>query len=263
MDDPAPGRSPGGHEFHELGAPSAPPHRVLLKLSGGFLGDGEHVLVRDRLDFIAQQLRPLLDAHIGVGIVTGGGNILRGAVNTALGMPRTTLDRMGMVATLLNGVALAETLTAAGIPSMSFSAFPVGLEGIQPFSIAAATALLADGGVPVFTGGTGLPYFSTDTASVVRALQIGADLMIKGSRVDGIYDRDPERHADAQRFERISYQYVLDRGLAVMDQAAFAMARQNRLPLVVLNIGTPGILGALLAGTARCTRVIPEQEGEP
>jgi len=248
MDDPAPRR--------------IPLKRILLKLSGGFLGDDGHVLDRTRLDFIASQLRPVLDANVSVGIVTGGGNILRGALNTRLGMPRTTLDRMGMLATLLNGVALSEALTAAGIPSVSFSAFPVGLEGIQPFTIEDATALLADGGVPVFTGGTGLPYFSTDTASVVRALQIGADLMVKGSRVDGVYDKDPERHADARRFDRISFHEVLAQGLAVMDQAAFAMARQNRLPLVVLDIGTPGILGALLEGTARCTRVVPEGEGE-
>ncbi len=238
------------------------PSKILLKLSGGFLGQDGNVLDRTRLDFIAQQLRPLIDADIGVGIVTGGGNVLRGAADTSLGMPRTTLDRMGMVATLINGVAISEALTVAGIPSASFSAFPVGLEGIHPFSIEDADALLADGGVPVFTGGTGLPYFSTDTASVVRALQIGADLLVKGSRVDGVYDKDPERHADARRFDRISYHEVLDRGLAVMDQAAFAMARQNRLPLVVLDIGTPGILGALLEGTALCTRVNPEREGE-
>ncbi|MFH1533291.1 MAG: UMP kinase [Pseudomonadota bacterium] len=247
MDDPAPRPLPF--------------KRFLLKLSGGFLGEVDQVLDRTRLDFIASQLRPVLDAGVGVGIVTGGGNILRGAVNTRLGMPRTTLDRMGMLATLLNGVAISEALNAAGIPSASFSAFPIGLEGIRPFTTRDAVALLADGGVPVFTGGTGLPYFSTDTASVVRALQIGADLMVKGSRVDGVYDKDPERHADAQRFDRISYQEVLARGLAVMDQAAFVMARQNRLPLVVLDIGTPGILGALLEGTARCTRVAPEREG--
>ncbi len=238
------------------------PKRLLLKLSGGFLGDDGHILDRARLDFVAAQLRPLLDRGVGVGIVTGGGNVLRGAVNTALGMPRTTLDRMGMVATLINGVAISEALTAAGIPAKTFSAFPVDLEGIHPFSIEAAEALLAEGGVPIFAGGTGLPFFSTDTASVVRALQIRADLMVKGSRVDGVYDKDPERHADAQRFDEISYHEVLDRGLAVMDQAAFAMARQNQLPLVVLDIETPGILGALLEGTARCTRVVPEREGE-
>jgi len=236
------------------------PGRCLLKLSGGFLGADREILDRTRLDFVASQLSPLIEAGTGVGVVVGGGNVLRGAANKALGMPRTTLDRIGMLATLLNGVALSEALASAGIPSASFSAFPVGLEGIRRFSIEAAAALLDAGGVPVFTGGTGLPYFSTDTASVVRALQIGADLLVKGSRVDGVYDKDPERHADAQRFSRISYQEVLDRGLAVMDRAAFAMARQNRLPMVVLDISTPGIFGALLEGTARCTRVTPEQE---
>ena len=238
------------------------PNRILLKLSGGFLGADGYVLDRTRLDFIATQLRPLVDAGIGVGIVTGGGNVLRGAVNTRLKMPRTTMDRMGMVATLINGVAISEALSSAGIPSAAFNSFPVGLEGIHAFSVADADALIAEGGVPVFTGGTGLPFFSTDTASVVRALQIGADLMIKGSRVDGVYDKDPERHADARRVDRISYREVIDQGLAVMDQAAFVMARQHRLPLVVLDIGTPGILGDLLAGNARCTRVIPEDEEE-
>ncbi len=238
------------------------PARILLKLSGGFLGTDGHILDRTRLDFVAQQLRPLVDAGVGVGIVTGGGNLLRGATNTRLGMPRTALDRMGMVATLMNGVALSEALTAAGIPATNFSAFPVALEGIHAFSVSDAVALIERGGVPIFTGGTGLPYFSTDTAAVVRALQIEANLLIKGSRVDGIYERDPERHPDAQRFDHISYQEVLDQGLAVMDQAAFAMAHQNRLPLVVLDIGTPGILGALLEGKALCTRVVPERAGE-
>ncbi|MBM4372125.1 MAG: uridine monophosphate kinase [Deltaproteobacteria bacterium] len=236
------------------------PRRILLKLSGGYLGDRGLPLDRGRLDRVAAQLVPLIGRGVGVGLVTGGGNVLRGGSDQALGFPRTSLDRMGMMVTVVNGLALAEALAAAGLRAGVFSTFPVGLEGIHPFSSEAVDALLEEGGVPVFAGGTGLPFFSTDTAAVIRGLQIRADLLVKGSRVDGIYDRDPERHPGAQRFDRIDSREVIERGLEVMDQAAFALARRHRLPIVVLDIATPGILAALLDGTAVCTRVEHAEE---
>jgi len=231
--------------------------RILIKFSGealagpkGFGLDGE-VLLR-----IAQEMRAVYDTGIEIGVVVGGGNFFRGmkaAVDQ--GMDRSMADYMGMLATVQNSIALQDYFERAGIPTRVLSAIEMK-EIAEPFIPRRALRHLEKGRVVIFAAGTGNPFFTTDTAAVLRATQIGAEAIFKATDVDGVYDRDPQKFADAVRFDRLSYLDVLDRGLKVLDSTAITLSMDNKLPIVVFNMEVPGnVLRAAMGenvGTVVC-----------
>lgn len=227
--------------------------RILLKLSGEVLGGGSGM----GFDFasarpIAQQVAALARHGGGVGIVVGGGNFLRGAGSDASGVERVTVDSMGMLGTVVNAIGLAGLLRSEGMEAEAFSAF--GMEPLaRRFERRQALEILDRGGVTVFGGGTGNPYFSTDTAAALRAIEIGADLLAKGTKVDGVYNKDPERHPDAKRYEKISYSEVLSEGLGVMDATAVALCRENEMPVLVFKLLEDGALERVARGESTGT----------
>jgi uridylate kinase len=224
---------------------SIPPRdyqRLLVKVSGGYLATDQRTIDRARLDFVVEQLRPLHEEGLEISMVVGGGNVLRGAKEKSLGMNRSYLDSMGMLATVINGMALAEAFRGAGIASAPYSAIQMRHDNVRNWNLEEVRTFTAGGGIPIFVGGTGLPFFSTDTGGVVRALQMDADIMIKASRVDGVFNKDPELHADAELIPVLKYADALALNLQPLDQAAFALARENNLPIAVLNLGTPNVL---------------------
>jgi uridylate kinase len=222
--------------------------RILLKLSGEVLGGGSG----SGFDFdsarpIARDVAALARHGGGVGIVVGGGNFLRGVGSGSSGVDRVTVDSMGMLGTVVNAIGLAGLLRADGIEAEAFSA--VGMEPLAArFDRRKATEVLDRGGVAVFGGGTGNPYFSTDTAAALRAIEIDADLLAKGTKVDGVYDKDPAKHADAKRYEKISYSEVLSEGLGVMDATAVALCRENKMPVLVFKLLEDGALERVARG---------------
>lgn len=231
--------------------------RILLKISGeALMGDQTHGLDLLMLDYVRSEVKKVVDAGIETAIVVGGGNLFRGIGSAAAGLPRHVGDSMGMFATLMNATALAGYFNAHGLPAKAFSAFPVG-NLLEPFSVDAARAALAQGKVAVFGGGTSNPYFTTDTASVLRALEIGADFMVKATQVDGIYSDDPRKNPAAEFLPQVTYDEVLRRDLRIMDASAIAIARENRLPVVVVALRTPGAMLAALTGEAVGSRIVP------
>jgi uridylate kinase len=232
--------------------------RVLLKLSGESLA-GEGGVGLDGLS-LRQRVEDLIAARslgLEIGVVPGGGNILRGATSE-LPVSRVAADFMGMLATVINAVALFEMLRSHGVPSFVRSAFPI--KGLVPEFVAEeASTLVADGQVGIFAGGTGNPFFTTDTAAVLRALEIHADALLKGTRVDGVYSADPERVSDARRYTQISYDDVLAGNLAFMDRAATALCRDNQLPVVVFNQTRRGAMRRVIVGEDEGTLVGPVQ----
>jgi len=227
--------------------------RILLKLSGEVLGGGSGTgFDFDSARPIAKQVAALARHGGGVGIVVGGGNFLRGVGSGASGVERVTVDSMGMLGTVVNAIGLAGLLRADGLEAEAFSA--VGMEPLAPrFDRRKAIEILDRGGVTVFGGGTGNPYFSTDTAAALRAIEIGADLLAKGTKVDGVYDKDPARHADAKRYEKISYSEVLSEGLGVMDATAVALCRENEMPVLVFKLLEDGALERVARGESAGT----------
>ena len=213
-----------------------PYKRVLLKLSGEYLG-GEAGSGFDFsvIDTLTDQIIQLYELGLEVAIVLGGGNFFRGTGSIPMAIDRVAADHIGMMATMMNGVCLKEALRVKNKKVHVMS----GLEApsvAQTFEKERAVELIADGNILIFTGGTGNPFFSTDTAAVLRALEISADIVIKGTKVDGVYDKDPVSDTSAVKFDRLSYAEVLNRDLKVMDGAAIALCRENRLPLSVLSI---------------------------
>ncbi|HPQ41077.1 MAG TPA: UMP kinase [bacterium] len=223
-----------------------PFHRILLKVSGESLGGGRNGIDSGTLKGMVEEIAEAARRGIQIAIVCGGGNIYRG-IQADQTIDRTAADAMGMLATMINGIALREFFNAGGIPAEAMGAYPI--EGILPaFSAQQARRFLDQGTVLILCGGTGLPYFSTDTAAAMRALQIQADVLIKATKVDGVYDRDPVTYSDATRFERLSYNQVLSMDLKVMDAASIALCRDNGLPVLVFNLTRPGNLEKLLSG---------------
>ncbi len=222
--------------------------RVLLKLSGEALQGGQgsgidpQVLAR-----VAGELAQVRRSGVELGVVLGGGNIFRGVAGAAQGMDRATADQMGMLATVINGLALRDALTRAGVEARLMSAVEVG-GAVERFARERALRHLEKGRVVIFAGGTGNPFFTTDTAAALRALEIGAQCLLKGTQVDGVYDRDPRKDPAARRFPRISYQEVLERGLRVMDGAAVALAQEGRLPVVVFDMHREGNILRVVKG---------------
>lgn len=229
--------------------------RVLLKASGealmGGQGFGIDVSVTDR---IAADIKEAREMGVEVGIVIGGGNIFRGVAVASKGGDRVTGDHMGMLATIINSLALRTSLVKIGVDSVVLSAIAMP-ELCESFSQRQATAYMNEGKVVIFAGGTGNPFFTTDSAAALRAAEIGADALFKGTQVDGVYSADPKKDPSARRFERISHSEVLREGLSVMDTAAIALARENNIPIIVYSIHEKGGFGAILRGEGHCTVV--------
>lgn len=231
--------------------------RILLKISGeALMGDQTHGLDPRMLDYVRAEVKKVVDAGIETAIVVGGGNLYRGLSSSATGLPRHVGDSLGMFATLMNATALAGYFNAHGLPAKAFSAFPVG-NLLDPFSVDGARGSLAGGKVVVFGGGTSNPYFTTDTAAVLRALEIGADYLVKATQVDGIYSDDPRQNPAAEFLPQVTYDEVLRKNLRIMDASAIAIARENRLPVQVVALRTPGAMLAALQGEAVGSRVVP------
>jgi uridylate kinase len=222
--------------------------RILLKLSGeALMGSKQFGIDNDRLKQYATEIKSVVDRGVQVAIVIGGGNIFRGVQAAEGGMERTQGDYMGMLATVINSMALQSALEAEGIDTRLQSA--IELKQIaEPFIRRRAIRHLEKGRVVIFGGGTGNPFFTTDSAASLRAIEIDADVILKGTRVDGIYDADPEKHPEAQRFETISFDEVFSRGLQVMDMTAFTLCNENNLPIVVFDMNQTGNLERLVEG---------------
>ena len=222
--------------------------RILLKLSGEALRSNRDLEIDpDVVKAIAAEIRSVRDLGVQVGVVIGGGNIFRGLSAHARGMDRVAADHMGMLATMINSLALQDFLEKSGMPTRVMSA--VRLDAMaEPFIRRKAVNHLEKGRVVVFAAGTGNPYFTTDTAAALRAVEIGADVILKGTKVDGVYDADPMTHPEAKRFTSIGYNEVLERQLRVMDATAITLCRENNLPIVVFKLLEPGNLKKVLTG---------------
>ncbi len=222
--------------------------RILLKLSGeALMGDRQYGIDPKRLQEYAEEIKKVVDKGVEVAIVIGGGNIFRGVAGAANGMDRVQGDYMGMLATTINSLALQNALENANIQTRLQTA--IKMEQIaEPFIKRRAVRHLEKGRVVIFGCGTGNPYFTTDTAAVLRAIEINAEVILKGTRVDGIYDLDPEKHKNAVKFDKISYKEVMNKGLKVMDMTAFALSNENKLPIIVFDMNTKGNLEKVVSG---------------
>lgn len=228
--------------------------RILIKMSGEGLTDGKLTIDPATLARLAGEIKSVLDMGVQICIVLGGGNIFRGVAGATRGMDRTTADYMGMLATVMNGLAFADALRHLGVDARVQSAIPMPTV-CEAFIGEKAASHLKKKRVVVFVAGTGNPYFTTDTAGVLRALEMRCDAVFKSTGVDGVYDRDPKKEAGAVRFDVISYADVLAKKLKVMDMAAIALARDSRLPVVVYNQNTPGLIKQIVCGKGICTKV--------
>ncbi|MCF6181932.1 UMP kinase [Lutibacter sp.] len=229
--------------------------RILLKLSGeALMGDRQYGIDPARLAEYAKEIKKIVTKGIEVAIVIGGGNIFRGVAGASNGIDRVQADYMGMLATVINGLALQSALEDEGIYTRLLTA--IKMEQVaEPFIKRRAVRHLEKGRVVIFGGGTGNPYFTTDTAAVLRAIEIGADVILKGTRVDGIYSSDPETNKNATKFESITYKDVMNKGLKVMDLTAFALSQENNLPIVVFDMNTKGNLEKVISGENIGTKV--------
>lgn len=222
--------------------------RILLKLSGeALMGSKAYGIDPETISRYAHEIKTVVDAGAQVGIVIGGGNIFRGLQGAEGGMDRVQADHMGMLATVINGLALQSSLERIGVQTRLQSAIEMD-KICEPFIRRRAVRHLEKGRVVIFSGGTGNPYFTTDTGATLRAIEIQAEVILKGTRVDGIYTADPEKDAAATRFEAISYTEVYERGLNVMDLTAFTLSQENDLPIVVFDMNKPGNLLRVVQG---------------
>lgn len=222
--------------------------RILLKLSGeALMGNRQYGIDPERLNEYAQEIKAVVDLGVEVAIVIGGGNIFRGVAGAANGMDRVQGDYMGMLATVINSMALQSALEDAGVYTRLQTA--IRMEQIaEPFIKRRATRHLEKGRVVIFGAGTGNPYFTTDTAATLRAIEIGADVILKGTRVDGIYTADPEKDTSATKFDTLTFDEVYQKGLNVMDMTAFTLSQENNLPIIVFDMNTKGNLTRLVKG---------------
>jgi uridylate kinase len=214
--------------------------RILLKLSGeALMGDDAYGINTDVLDFVAEEVKEIIGLGVQPGLVIGAGNIFRGVAGASKGMDRATADNMGMLATVMNSLAMQDALERRGVITRVMSAIPMQ-SVCEPYIRRRATRHLEKGRVVIFAAGTGNPYFTTDSAGVLRALEIDADLVIKATKVDGVYDKDPVVYPDAVKYENLTYDDVLRQGLRVMDAAGIALAKEDNKPIMVLNMGVAG-----------------------
>lgn len=222
--------------------------RVLLKLSGeSFMGNLSSGIDPEVVEVLAGEIRDVAALGVQLGIVIGGGNIFRGMTGSAKGMDRTTADYMGMLATVINSLALQSALEHVGVPTRVQTAIEMR-EIAEPFIQRRAVRHLEKGRVVIFAAGTGNPYFTTDTAATLRAVEIKADIILKATKVDGVYDRDPVQYRDAVMYEKISYTEVLTKNLKVMDASAISLCRDNGLPLNVFNLQKAGNIKRVICG---------------
>lgn len=229
--------------------------RILLKLSGeALMGNQNYGIDPIRLQEYAQEIKQIVHQNVQVAIVIGGGNIFRGVSGVSGGMDRVQGDHMGMLATIINGLALQSALENEGVQTRLQSAIKMD-EVAEPFIRRRAIRHLEKGRVVIFGGGTGNPYFTTDSAAVLRAIEIEANVILKGTRVDGIYTSDPEKDSNATKFDFITFEEVLKKGLKVMDTTAFTLSQENELPIIVFDMNTKGNLLKVVAGENVGTKV--------
>lgn len=229
--------------------------RILLKLSGeALMGDRQYGIDPERLAEYAHEIKQVVDRGVEVAIVIGGGNIFRGVAGASKGMDRVQGDHMGMLATVINGLALQGACEDVGLQTRLQSAIQIN-EVAEPFIRRRALRHLEKGRVVIFGGGTGNPYFTTDSAAVLRAIEIHADVILKGTRVDGIYTSDPEKDSKATKFDFITFEEVLSKGLKVMDTTAFTLSQENELPIIVFDMNTKGNLLRIVNGENIGTKV--------
>ncbi|PTX01057.1 UMP kinase [Pararhodobacter aggregans] len=229
--------------------------RVMLKISGeALMGDQGYGLHPPTVARIAQEVKAVHDLGVEICMVIGGGNIFRGLAGSAQGMERTTADYMGMLATVMNALGMQSQLEALGIHTRVISAIPMD-QVCEPYIRRRAVRHLEKKRVCIFAAGTGNPYFTTDTAATLRASEMGCEGVFKGTKVDGVYDKDPKKHADAVRYDVVSYDEALEKNLGVMDATAIALARDNQLPIIVFSLDAPGGFRSILAGEGTYTRV--------
>lgn len=229
--------------------------RILLKLSGeSLMGSQSYGIDPAVLKQFAQEVQAVYSMGVQIGLVIGGGNIFRGVQAVENGIDKVSGDHMGMLATLINAIGLQNALEAQGVPTRLQSAIQVA-QIAEPFIRRRALRHLEKGRVVLFGAGTGNPYFTTDTAAALRAIEIEAECVIKGTRVDGIYDADPEKNPQAKRFTQLTYAEVIDRKLGVMDMTAITLCQENRLPILVFDMNTPGNLRRLIVGEDVATMV--------
>jgi len=229
---------------------TAKPQRILLKLSGELLaGELGHGIDEAILSGLADEIRDVHALGVQIGIVLGGGNIFRGIAGSAKGMDRVSADHMGMLATVINALSLQDALEKRGLFTRVLSAIRMD-QVAEPWIRRRAVRHLEKGRIVVMAAGTGNPYFTTDTAAVLRAVEIGADVVLKGTKVDGVYSGDPKKDASATFFPRIGYMDILNKDLKVMDATAISLCRDNRLPLIVFNVGVRGNLVRIVNGEA-------------
>ncbi len=222
--------------------------RILLKLSGeALMGERNYGIDPKRLSEYAEEIKEVVEKGIEVAIVIGGGNIFRGIAGASNGMDRVQGDHMGMLATCINGLALQSALEDAGLHTRLQTAIEIK-EIAEPYIKRRAIRHLEKGRVVIFGGGTGNPYFSTDTAAVLRAVEINADAILKGTRVDGVYTADPEKDENAKKFDNITFKDVIEKGLKVMDMTAFTLSEENKLPIIIFDMNTKGNLLKLVSG---------------
>ena len=222
--------------------------RILLKLSGeSLMGEKQYGIDEKKLAEYAGQIKEIADMGIEIGIVIGGGNIFRGLSGTTQGFDRVKGDQMGMLATVINSLALSSALNSAGQKARVFTAinmYPIG----EYYSKWKAIEAMQQGEIAIISGGTGNPFFTTDTGSALRGIEIEAEVMLKGTRVDGIYTADPEKDKSAVKFDKISYDEIYNRGLKVKDLTATTMCKENHLPIIVFDMDTPGNLKKVMSG---------------
>ncbi len=229
--------------------------RLLLKLSGeALMGDDAYGINMQTTKRFAEDIADAVKAGVELAIVVGGGNIFRGMQGAANGMDRASADYMGMLATVMNGLALEGVLKQAGLEAVVMSAIPMPTV-CEPYNRQTALNHLSKGKVVIFTGGTGNPFFTTDTASTLRAVEMQCDCLAKATQVDGVYDKDPRQNQDAKRYDTLDYSTILEKDLKIMDGAAIALARDNKLPLVIFSIHEPGNLTKMIKGEATATTV--------
>ena len=222
--------------------------RVLLKFSGeALMGDTDFGISTDVLSYVAGEVKQVVELGVEVGLVIGAGNIFRGVAGASKGMDRTNADNMGMLATVINSLALQDAMERNGIVTRVMSAFAMP-SICEPYIRRRAIRHLEKGRVVIFAAGIGTPYFTTDTAAVIRALEIEANLICKATRVDGVYDKDPLIHPDAVKYDSLTYQEVLNKSLRVMDAAAISLARDNKKPIIVLNMKIPSNIKKVVCG---------------
>jgi len=238
---------------------SAPAYkRVLLKISGeALMGDQGYGIHPEILTHVASEVAETAGLGIQVAVVVGGGNIFRGLSESAKGMDRSSADNVGMLATVMNAVSLQDAIEKQGVVTRVLSAIPMS-QLAEPYIRRRAVRHLEKGRVVIFAAGTGNPFFTTDTAAALRAMEVGAEILLKATKVDGVYDKDPRKHADARRYAQVTFTDALHQDLKVMDATAFALCRDNEMPILVFDMTRPGNIRRVVCGEAVGTRIVKD-----